>query len=206
MFNKPKKVLFLGAHPDDIEIGCLGAIHYFSKVAEVDIIVACGDESRSKEFSDSINLLSKRGIKSSKAICYGFEDGYLYDDRRNFKCKLQALRERNAYDLVFTHFRGDMHQDHRVVAEVTLEVFRDSEILAYEIPKYDGCSFLPSVYLPLSNDDYDLKISHLLNSYPSQHKKIWYSAETFKSKLVMRGVECNAPWAEAFVPVKIFIK
>ena len=206
MFQNPNNVLFIGAHPDDIEIGCLGAVNYFSKSASIDIVIACGDAGRASEFKDSIAMLGRKNIYPSMTNCYGLEDGFLYEERRRFKYELQALRGQKNYDLVFTHFRGDMHQDHRVVAEVTLEVFRDSQMLAYEIPKYDGCSFSPSAYLPLSLDDCDWKISHLLGSYPSQHKKKWYKAETFKSKLVTRGIECNAMWAEAYMPVKIFIK
>lgn len=110
-------------------------------------------------------------------------------------------------DLVFTHSRNDAHQDHRLLAELTWNTFRDHLILEYEIPKYDGDLGRPNVFIPLESELCEKKIQYIMDSFTSQHAKRWFEANTFMALLRLRGMECNAPsgFAEAFYSRKIML-
>ena len=200
-----KKILIIGAHPDDVEIGCLGYMIKNAKRVNYDILVASGNDKRIQEMDESIDALSKVNIKVNSSKCLRLGDGFLYEDRKLVKEQLNELRLRTDYDSIFTHYREDMHQDHRLIAEVTLEVFRTEQIISYEIPKYDGCTFRPSLYIKLDKEMIDFKVNHLITNYRSQQQKKWYRKEVFYGQAAIRGVECNHEWAEAYFPVKIYI-
>ncbi len=110
-------------------------------------------------------------------------------------------------DLVFTHSRNDAHQDHRLLAELTWNTFRDHLILEYEIPKYDGDLGRPNVFIPLESELCEKKVQYVMDSFPSQRDKRWFEANTFMALLRLRGMECNAPsgFAEAFYSRKIML-
>lgn len=199
-----QKYLFMGAHPDDIEIGCLGTIFSLDKTIDIDFVVCSSTNIRREEFEKSIANLKSQKVMISKAICYSFPDGELPVHKYELKKKIKSDFN-YYYDKVFTHYRNDLHQDHRVVAELSLELYRNSEIFAYEIPKYDGCSFIPSAYRQLTEEVMNKKLEHLSNEFISQHVKRWYRAATFQSLATIRGIEINSEYAEAFIPIKIKI-
>jgi LmbE family N-acetylglucosaminyl deacetylase len=103
-------------------------------------------------------------------------------------------------DIVFTHFRDDLHQDHVLLAELALNTFRDNLILEYEIPKWDGDLGRPTVFVPLEQSRVDAKVDAIWDAYESQQDKHWFTKETFLALLRVRGIECKAPsgYAEAF--------
>ena len=109
--------------------------------------------------------------------------------------------------MIFTHSRSDLHQDHRLVSELTWNTFRDHLILEYEIPKYDGDFGQPNVFVPIEEDIYRRKIRHIFNVFKSQAAHQWFTEETFRAVLRMRGIESNAPsrYAEAFYARKIVL-
>jgi LmbE family N-acetylglucosaminyl deacetylase len=106
---------------------------------------------------------------------------------------------------VLTHFRHDLHQDHRIVNELTWNTFRNHTVLEYEIPKYDGDTAQPNVYVPLTRAQLELKCSVLMECFPSQHARSWFTPDTFRAIARLRGIECNAPegFAEGFHGRKI---
>lgn len=202
MFKNINKILCIGAHSDDIEIGCLGTLLSIGANIKIDFIVACGDSKRKEEQMYSREQLSKLGLNVDKLHYFGFEDGALMDARDGLKRKIRETGDLE-YDLIFTHYNLDRHQDHRVVGEITLEVFRHSQILSYEVPKFDGCTFNPSYYVTLNDQSIDKKIAHLAKCFKSQHDKYWYKEKVFRAIATIRGVESRSEWAEAFVPVKV---
>jgi LmbE family N-acetylglucosaminyl deacetylase len=110
-------------------------------------------------------------------------------------------------DLIFTHCGKDAHQDHRLVSELTWNTFRDHLILEYEIPKYDGDMGKPSVFVPLSQQQYEEKVRFIMDSFSSQHSKHWFEESTFMALMRLRGMECNSPsgYAEAFYGRKLVL-
>jgi LmbE family N-acetylglucosaminyl deacetylase len=136
-----------------------------------------------------------------------FTDGFMPFVGAEVKTVFEELRPAVAPDLIFTPYRNDAHQDHRLIGELTWNTFRDHLILEYEIPKYDGDLGQPSVFVPLADDQCEKKARYLMEAFPSQHSKRWFQESTFLSLLRLRGVECNAPsgYAEAFYCHKLVL-
>jgi len=126
---------------------------------------------------------------------------------KEIKAYFQDLKLRFSPDVIFTHFRNDLHQDHRVISECTWNTFRDHLILEYEIPKYDGDFGSPNVFVPLSRSTCERKVKHILSAFESQKCKRWFTEETFQAVLRLRGVESNSAsdYAEGFYCRKILI-
>ena len=110
--------------------------------------------------------------------------------------------------MIFTHYRGDRHQDHRLVSELTWNTFRDHLILEYEVPKYDADLGAPNCYLPLDDATCREKTRHLLDAFASQRDRRWFTEDTFRGLMRVRGVECAAPggYAEAFYAHKLVVR
>jgi len=207
----PLTLLCLGAHADDIEIGCGGTVlrtlceHPGSTVWWV---VFTADEERRREARESAAALLA-GAGAAHVTVHDLRDGNLPDRRSELKDLFEDLKRRvvPAPDLVFTHYRGDRHQDHRVVSDVTWETFRSHAIFEYEVPKYDGDLGSPNAFVPLSRELRERKVAHLLAAFPSQHAKPAFTAETFAALMRLRGVECAAPegHAEAFYARKLVL-
>lgn len=198
--GKIRSVLCIGAHPDDIEIGCGGTlIQLIQSIPElrVDWTVFSGDEQRLQE----ARLSASAWLGSADAQCvrmFAHRDSYLPADWQAIKEDMQQLASATSPDLVFTHRMDDRHQDHRILGELTWNAFRDHLILEYEIPKYEGDLGQPNLFVPLDGSTARLKIERLQSAFPSQQDKSWYDARIFESHLRMRGLECRAEFAEAF--------
>lgn len=124
------------------------------------------------------------------------------------KAFFERLKKRVTPDLIFTHYRHDLHQDHRVICELTWNTFRNHQILEYEIPKYDGDLGQPNVYIPLPKSTCDRKVKYLMEEFPTQRGRQWFSSDTFYSLLRLRGIESSpqARYAEAFYGRKIVLR
>jgi len=204
-----EKVLCLGAHADDIEIGCGGSIlrlleeHPGLSVRWV-VLGAAG--VRAREASESAGkILRKAGEKD--VIVRGFPDGRFPHHWDEIKTELHEIVGGFSPDVIFTPRLEDRHQDHRLVAELAWTVFRDHWILEYEIPKYEGDLVTPNLYVPLSAEVCRQKLRFLVDGFPSQHEKPWFTEETFRSLLRIRGIECNSPsgYAEGFTCRKLCV-
>jgi LmbE family N-acetylglucosaminyl deacetylase len=199
---RPARVLAIGAHPDDIEIGCGGTLLQLIErkaVSEVCWVVLSGEAERADEARRSAEALLE-DVPSSEVIVRDFPDGFFPYGGQRIKAFFEELKADLSPDVVFTHQRADLHQDHRLSCELTWNTFRDHLILEYEVPKYDGDMSAPNAFVPLDERIRERKIDHLMSHFASQRSKRWFQEELFSSVLRLRGMECNSPtaYAEAF--------
>lgn len=205
--SRPLSVLCVGAHSDDIELGCGGVVLKLQLEfpgIHIDWVVFGAEAQRAQEARAS----AERFTQAAGSRCvniFGFRDGFFPYIGAEIKECFEALKSRVLPDLIFTHHLHDRHQDHRFVAELTWNTFRNHLILEYEIVKYDGDLGHPNVYVPLSRDTCDGKVSALVKHFQSQREKHWFHEETFMAAMRIRGVECNAEdgFAEAFYGRKL---
>jgi LmbE family N-acetylglucosaminyl deacetylase len=206
-FRKLDTILCLGAHADDIEIGCGGLLLKLLAEhpgVEVTWVVLSADDQRSAEAERSAAAFLTE-VSKSKVVVKQFRDAffpYQGGEIKEFFCELQGTV---SPDLILTHRREDMHQDHRLVAELTWNTFRNHTILEYEIPKYEGDLGMANVYVPLSKATSQRKIETICREFASQRTRPWFTEETFRSLLRLRGVECASPtgYAEALYARKL---
>ena len=205
----PYRILCLGAHSDDIEIGCGGTIlSLIQKHRDTNVcwVVFGANEERALEARMSADRILERA-GSRTIIVKDFRDSFFPFVGFSIKEYFEQLKKEFSPDLIFTHYRNDLHQDHRLISELTWNTFRDHLILEYEIPKYDGELGSPNVFVHLDEDVIGTKINVILECFKSQVCNHWFSEALFKSILRLRGIECNAPegFAEAFYCRKIVI-
>lgn len=203
-------VLCLGAHADDIEIGCGGTILTLLESEPpltVTWVVCSADGVRATEARQSAERFLETAAKR-EIVIHNFRDGFFPHAGVQIKEAFEELKAGISPDLVFTHYRHDLHQDHRLIAELTWNTFRDHLILEYEVPKYDGDLGAPNVFVPVDDRICRRKIDLLLTGFGSQRDKTWFSEELFRSMLRLRGMECNAvsTYAEAFYVKKLVAK
>jgi LmbE family N-acetylglucosaminyl deacetylase len=203
----PLKVLCLGAHSDDIEIGCGGTIIKIIReypAVEFDWIVFGAAGARKKEALASAAALLKGAARKIVQV-RSFRDGYFPYIGGEVKDSFEELKKKVRPDLIFTHQRSDLHQDHQLIADLTWNTFRDHLILEYEVPKYDGDLETPSVYVPLDAAQAKAKVRHILGHFQSQSGNGWFDRATFLALLRLRGIESNAPsgFAEGFTGHKL---
>jgi LmbE family N-acetylglucosaminyl deacetylase len=206
-FGALQSLLCIGAHADDIEVGCGGTVlrllaeHPDTRVRWV-VLSASGN--RAEEAAAGAERFL--GDASAKEIVLkDFRDSFFPYERAEVKEFLHDLASEISPDLIFTHRREDLHQDHRAVSELTWCAFRDHMILEYEIPKYDGDLGSPNVFVPLSERICSQKVDSVVDVFRSQHEKRWFTKDTFRSTLRLRGVECNSHsgYAEGFTCRKL---
>jgi LmbE family N-acetylglucosaminyl deacetylase len=203
----PLCILCLGAHSDDIEIGCGGLILQLTAARPVDVdwVVFSAPGPRAEEAKRSAKLFL-RGARRQRILLKQFRDGFFPYDAA-IKEAFEELKAGPAPDLVLTHYRHDRHQDHRVVSDLTWNTFRDHLVLEYEIPKYDGDIGSPNFFVPLDRRTCQRKARHLQQVFGTQRQKHWFEDETFLGLMRLRGMECRARggYAEAFYARKLVL-
>jgi LmbE family N-acetylglucosaminyl deacetylase len=197
--QQPLTMLCLGAHSDDLEIGCGGTLLRLvaERTLSVNWVVLGCTGARAQEARQSAEALLQP-VSQRKIATHSFRDAFFPHEAREIKEVFEKLKSQVSPDVVFTHARHDLHQDHRVVHELTWNTFRDHLILEYEIPKYDGDFGSPNFFVPLDAPVVDRKIRHLLQHFPSQRDKHWFDEETFRGILRLRGLEAGTRYAEGF--------
>jgi len=207
--TSPLQILCVGAHSDDIEIGCGGTIlrlaeQYPNCVVHWVVLNAVGPRAEEARRGAAL-FAGKNAIQD--IVLKTFQDGFMPFVGGEVKAVFEDLKGKVSPDIIFTHNRGDSHQDHRLVAELTWNTFRDHLILEYEIPKYDGDLGQPSVFVPLEDEVCQRKVRYITETFRSQHPKRWFTESTFLALMRLRGVECNAPsgYAEAFYSRKLVL-
>jgi LmbE family N-acetylglucosaminyl deacetylase len=200
--GKRCRVLCLGAHSDDIEIGCGGTILELlrrRRALEFCWVVLSSDPDREREARHSADLFLKGAGKRHVKIM-DFRDSYFPFEGAQIKESFEKLKGDFSPDLIFTHRGDDHHQDHRLVNQLTWNTWRNHTILEYEIPKYDGDLNAANVYVPFDRKICDLKIEFLMKCFKTQRDKHWFTEDTFQGLMRLRGVEANSPgkYAEAF--------
>ncbi len=203
-----QRLLCLGAHADDIEIGCGATVRHLLETQpglEVRWVVLSAEGGRAAEARRSAAGILGPSREAAVELAE-FHDGHFPSQSVAIKAHLEAVKAAGpAPDLILVTHREDAHQDHRLLAELTWTTFRDHLVLEYEIPKYDGDLGRPNVYVQLSEEQGRAKVDHLMAQFESQQDKPWYTADLFWSLLRLRGVECRARFAEAFHARKLVI-
>jgi LmbE family N-acetylglucosaminyl deacetylase len=203
----PLRVLCLGAHSDDIEIGCGGLILWLAarRKMTVDWVVFSANGEREREARRSAALFL-RSVAGKRVLVKSFRDGF-FPYEPAIKETFESLKRETAPDLVLTHYRDDRHQDHRTLSDLAWNTWRDHLILEYEIPKFDGDLGAPNVFVPLARAICLQKARHLQAAFGSQRDKHWFSDETFMGLMRLRGMECRSAtgYAEAFYGRKIVL-
>lgn len=207
--SEPLTVLCLGAHSDDIEIGCGGTLLKLKALhgkLRFHWVVFSATATRGSEAGKASDLIT--GGCEKKILLKEYRDGYLPYDGGAVKDEFEQMKAEVDPDVIFTHWQGDAHQDHRLIAELTWNTFRNHLILEYEIPKYDGDLGRPNVYVPLEKTVCQKKVDHLFAAFASQSAKAWFDRETFLGLMRIRGMESNSPsgYAEAFYCRKIVVQ
>jgi LmbE family N-acetylglucosaminyl deacetylase len=200
-------VLAIGAHADDIEIGCGGTLLRLVAAnpgARLALVVLSATPERADEARASARALLGADA-DLEVVTADFRDGYLPYAGAGLKERFDELGRTYQPDVVFTGYRDDLHQDHRLVSELTWNTFRDHLVLEYEVPKFDGDLGAPNAFVEIDGPTLDRKIDHLLTAFPSQAGKDWFTAETFRGLARLRGIECRAAsgYAEAFYGRKL---
>jgi LmbE family N-acetylglucosaminyl deacetylase len=202
-----KKVLCLGAHSDDIEIGCGATIlRLIRNRPDIQVywLVFSAQGSRTREAKRSAGEFL-HDIRLHKICTARFKESYFPSEWPAIKDTFERVKREFEPDLVLTHYRNDRHQDHRVLSDLTWNTFRNHLVLEYEIPKFDGDLGTPNVYIPVSRELCEKKVVALLRHFQSQANRHWFTADTFWALLRLRGIECAATsgFAEAFYGRKI---
>jgi len=197
-----RTLLCVGAHCDDIEIGCGATILRLAQSQpnlEVHWIVLSSSPIRAAEAKASADRFL-RNVARPQVEIKEFRNSFFPFEGARIKEYFEDLKRRVSPDLVLTHTRHDLHQDHRLTCELTWNSFRDHLILEYEIPKYDGDLGAPNFFVPVTAEQCDAKVSNIVECFASQQDKPWFTRDTFMALLRLRGVECNSPsrYAEAF--------
>ena len=199
--REPKCVLLIGAHCDDLEIGCGGTVLQMAgrwPGAKFVWITLSSDAERALETRLAAQNLLMPAV-NQVVLVESFRASYFPHDWAAMKDYFETLKAHKP-DLILTHCRGDLHQDHRIINELTWNTFRDHLILEYEIPKFDGDLGVPNMFVPMSRQILEQKIQILLDSFHSQKHRHWFTRNTFEAIARLRGIECNAAdgFAEAF--------
>lgn len=203
------KILCLGAHSDDIEIGCGGTIlRLLEEVEKVEVkwIVFSANDKRDEESEKSAKMFLGKARRKNLIVKH-FRESYFPYIGAEIKNYLEEIKKEFTPDIIFTHYRYDLHQDHRLISELTWNTFRDHLILEYEIIKYDGDLGSPNLFIHLDKEICSKKIEYILKSFKTQGTRKWFTKDAFLSILRLRGVESNAPnmYAEAFYCRKMII-
>jgi LmbE family N-acetylglucosaminyl deacetylase len=202
------KILCLGAHSDDIEIGCGGTILRLADeypTCEINWIVFNAIGRRKREAEHAAQLFAGSHLK--EPLLKEFQDGFMPYVGHEVKSVFEQELKQISPDLIFTHNGNDAHQDHRLISELTWNTFRNQLILQYEIPKYDGDLGRPGFFVPLQTEICERKVGYLMDAFKSQQTKHWFQPEMFRSLMRLRGMECAATsgYAEAFYCRKLVI-
>jgi LmbE family N-acetylglucosaminyl deacetylase len=201
------RILCVGAHSDDIEIGCGGTILRLqaeNPKLEFTWVVFGAHGLRGREAEKSAGRFLKHAKKKNVEILK-FRDGFFPYEGARIKEYFEQMKENVRPDIIFTHYRHDLHQDHRLISELTWNTFRDHLILEYEIVKYDGDLGTPNFFVHLDPETCKRKINHIRTCFDTQRNKVWFSDDAFYSILRLRGIESNAPggYAEGFYGRKV---
>ncbi len=203
----PLKILCLGAHCDDIEIGAGGTLlKLFNEyeIEQVIWIIFASNEVRKAEAIKSAEMFLF-GVSNKKIIVNTFRDGYFPFQGTEIKEYFEEIKNEISPDIIFTHYRNDRHQDHRLISDLTWNTWRNQFILEYEIPKYDGDLGIPNFYVELKKDYISNRNKIVIESFVSQQSKHWFDEATFNALSRIRGLESATLFAEAFYVRKLIL-
>ena len=204
--DQVRRILCLGAHSDDIEIGCGGTLLKLIRDhqnLEILWVVFSAGGARTREARESASEFLT-GAAKKRIVVKTFKGSFFPYQGERIKAYFESLKSFQP-DLVFTHYRDDRHQDHRVLSDLAWNTFRDHTVLEYEIPRYDGDLGVPNVFVPLDEEICRRKIASLLKHFQTQANKHWFADQTFRALMRLRGMECATEYAEAFYGRKLVV-
>ena len=202
-------VLCIGAHCDDIEIGCAGTQMKWAREcpgARFVWVVFAGEPVRDAETrAAAARLLGPTRTPELRFL--NFRSGYFPSQHSSIKDAFEQLKAELCPDVILTHRLEDRHQDHALLADLTWNTFRSHLVLEYEIPKYEGDLGQPNLFVPLTREELERKVAALIECFPSQRHRKWFTADTFRALARLRGIECAAPegLAEGFHARKLCV-
>jgi len=205
----PIRILCLGAHSDDIEIGCGGTIlRLLSEYDDVEVhwvVLGSNGQRHGEALAGAEKFLAT--AKKKEIIIEQFKTSFFPYRGEEIKSFFEKLKEKISPDIIFTHYRHDLHQDHRVISELTWNTYRNHLVLEYEIMKYDGDIGTPNVFVHLDDTLCRKKVRYIMHSFKSQREKEWCTPDAFLSLLRIRGIESKAPrkYAEGFYCRKVVL-
>jgi LmbE family N-acetylglucosaminyl deacetylase len=204
------RILCLGAHSDDIEIGCGATVLQLVKQRpglNFLWVVFSAEGKRAGEAEASARVFLK-GATKPEVLIHDFRGSFFPSQGETIKELFEKLKGMFQPDLIFTHYREDRHQDHRVISDLTWNTFRNHLVLEYEIPKYDGDLGQPNCFMPIAARVCQKKISNLMQCFRTQRDKHWFSESTFLGLMRLRGMECasSSRYAEAFYARKVVLE
>jgi LmbE family N-acetylglucosaminyl deacetylase len=207
--RRPLRLLCIGAHSDDMEIGCGGTVLTWlanMPAIEVTWVILSAEGARASEARSSARALLRRAV-AQEVVIADFRDGFLPAQYADVKSFFEDLKGKVDPDVVLTHWLQDRHQDHRFAAELTWNTWRNHLVLEYEIAKYEGDLGQPNAYMPIPASLARRKVSHLGRYFSSQRSKDWFIADNFLALMRIRGMECRAAsgFAEAFHARKLVL-
>jgi LmbE family N-acetylglucosaminyl deacetylase len=193
-------VLCIGAHCDDIEIGCGATLRRIARdnpACRIVWAIFAGNETREHESRAAAQALL--GEQRAQLQFMKFRESHFPSQFDAVKAAMESLKGLQP-SVVFTHYLHDRHQDHKLLAELTWNTFRNHLVLEYEIPKFEGDLGAPNVFFEASHEDTEHKINMLMSCFASQLSRSWFTPDTFRALLRIRGIECVAGsgYAEAF--------
>ena len=195
-----REILCLGAHSDDIEIGCGGAVLELIAAhpgVRITWVVFSGNATRETEARRAAGRFL-RGARRPRVVVRKQRDGFFPVEMSEIKEFFEELKRTCTPDLVFTHYRHDRHQDHRTISDLTWNTFRDHLVLEYEIPKWDGDLGTPNMFVEVSPQMARRKVNAICTVFKSQTGHHWFTPDLFFGLMRLRGIECCAQYAEAF--------
>lgn len=194
-----KELLFVGPHPDDVEMGCGGTISKYCRCADIIYLILspCLDDARNKAILDEArNAIVHLGLSTENMIIENLSRRTFHEQRREIRDILISVRDKYKPDMVFCPSLNDIHQDHSVAAEETLRLFRDIGVIAYENPR-SSIHFEPTLYVQLSDKNVENKVKGLM-CYKSQYDRYYFKPKIIQSFALMRGSQIGVEYAEAF--------
>jgi len=205
-----REVLILGAHCDDVEIGCGGTLATLARECphvQLRVVLFSGESVRAAETRTALARLLPAGARFELELLQ-FRDGFFPMEWPAIKERFEELKRRCNPDVIFTHHEHDRHQDHRTICELTWNTFRNHLVLEYEIPKYDGDLGAPNCFVPLDRGTCKRKVAYLQRMFGTQRGKHWFDDETFFGLMRLRGMESRSPsgYAEAFYARKMVLR
>jgi len=203
-----REVLCLGAHSDDIEIGCGGTILELlaaRRGVRVTWVVFSGNATREAEARRAAKRFLRGARSNSPVIVRKQRDGFFPSQTIEIKEFFEELKRTTQPDVIFTHYRNDRHQDHRTISDLTWNTFRNHFVLEYEIPKYDGDVGTPNLFVPVSRRMVRAKVNGICSIFKTQQGQHWFTPDLFSGVMRLRGIECCAEFAEAFYARKAVI-
>jgi LmbE family N-acetylglucosaminyl deacetylase len=199
-----KRVLFLGAHPDDIELGCGGLLHHIAKQTDV-LCVTLSDNQKNPDLhnvvDEHLRSMAILGVTKESIVLGPFTTRIFPDARQEILEYFLKLRKDFKPDLIFVHTKHDIHQDHNVMTEEALRAYRGITVLGFDVVR-SSYGFFPHFIVEMSEEDVNKKIE-ALSQYETYRDRYYFNAELTRSIMVRHGALAECPFAEGFDILRI---